>query len=310
MAIAEMKAETPNSTSASSLEKDLEKGPDYEIGLTTGGIFGRYHDPVLPASRETKKIVSDMISLAGGSAAVLLQIAQPGVGAGVSNNSSFTTRPIERGRRSMVYIYATVLGTLEERRYITDATHLTHEKIKAANYNANDPELQLWVAVTMYWSMIESYENIYGKLDTETTERVYKEFSIYATSLNCPPEMWPKDLAAYREYFDKMLDTLVVTPQVLATAQDVLYLSGLPLLGKLVLSLSGPLTRITTREMLPEKVRDQFGIPSTPHSRRVYKLITGVTRVVYPSLPKFVKHGMKNFYMWDMRRRMKKDLRW
>jgi hypothetical protein len=72
IAISETKAETRNSTSASSLKKDLEKDPDYEIGLTTSSIFGYYRDPVLPASRETKKIVSDTISLAGGSAAVLL----------------------------------------------------------------------------------------------------------------------------------------------------------------------------------------------------------------------------------------------
>ncbi len=40
------------------------------------------------------------MSMAGGVAAVLLQIAQPGVGAGVATNSSFTVRPIERGSPS------------------------------------------------------------------------------------------------------------------------------------------------------------------------------------------------------------------
>jgi uncharacterized protein (DUF2236 family) len=48
------------------------------------GPFGAYNDPILPASDELRKIVGDMISMAGGVAAVLLQIAQPAVGAGVS----------------------------------------------------------------------------------------------------------------------------------------------------------------------------------------------------------------------------------
>jgi uncharacterized protein (DUF2236 family) len=44
-----------------------------------------------------RKIVGDAMSMAGGVAAVLLQIAQPGVGSGVAANSSFTVRPVERG---------------------------------------------------------------------------------------------------------------------------------------------------------------------------------------------------------------------
>ncbi len=47
-----------------------------------------------------RAIVGDAMSMAGGVAAVLLQIAQPGVGAGVATNSSFTVRPIERGSPS------------------------------------------------------------------------------------------------------------------------------------------------------------------------------------------------------------------
>jgi hypothetical protein len=44
-----------------------------------------------------RKIVGDAMSMAGGVAAVLLRIAQPGGGAGVAANSSFTVRPVERG---------------------------------------------------------------------------------------------------------------------------------------------------------------------------------------------------------------------
>lgn len=48
------------------------------------GPYGAYNDPILPASNEIRKIVGDMISMAGGVAAVLLQVAQPAVGAGVA----------------------------------------------------------------------------------------------------------------------------------------------------------------------------------------------------------------------------------
>ena len=54
------------------------------------GPYGVYNEPVLPAREDTKKIVRDIISMAGGVAAVLLQIAHPAVGAGVAANVTFS----------------------------------------------------------------------------------------------------------------------------------------------------------------------------------------------------------------------------
>lgn len=67
------------------------------------GPYGPYNTPILPPSAEMRAIVGDAMSMAGGVAAVLLQIAQPGVGAGVAANSSFTVRPVERGSSFLVH---------------------------------------------------------------------------------------------------------------------------------------------------------------------------------------------------------------
>lgn len=45
-----------------------------KLGRETGP-YGAYNEPVLPPSEDMQKIVGDMISMAGGVAAVLLQIA-------------------------------------------------------------------------------------------------------------------------------------------------------------------------------------------------------------------------------------------
>jgi hypothetical protein len=39
------------------------------------GPYGAYHEALLPPSEDMKKIVGDMMSMSGGTAAVLLQIA-------------------------------------------------------------------------------------------------------------------------------------------------------------------------------------------------------------------------------------------
>jgi len=94
--------------------------------------------------------------------------------------------------------------------------------VKGEGYDANDVDAQLWVAATIYWSMVESYEMVFGKLEEERAERVYREFSVMATALRVPAEKWPRDREAFKVYWDKMVEGLVVTDEAKGVAKDVL----------------------------------------------------------------------------------------
>lgn len=50
-----------------------------------------------------KEIVKESIILAGGAAAILLQVAAPGVGAGVNEHSNFAYRVQDRLRTTMTF---------------------------------------------------------------------------------------------------------------------------------------------------------------------------------------------------------------
>jgi uncharacterized protein (DUF2236 family) len=219
----------------------------------------------------------------------------------------------------MIYVYVQAFGTPEERRYITDATHKSHANIKGSfsgtSYDANDVDLQLWVAATTYWSLIESWETIYGVLPRERRERVYKEFSSMATALHVPASKWPADLEAFDEYWNKTISTLKVSPEVRTIGRQVLFPAKDLFKWKtlhlwLYIILNGPLSRVVTTEMLPEEVRNAYGIPSTKRTRAVYKFAVLVTRAWWPWAPRVLKTPVKDFYMWDMRDRMKKGKRW
>lgn len=100
--MSELKAPHPLTPSTSS-STDEKPSPG-------SGKYGAYYDPVLPASKEMKDIVGNMMSMAGGVKAVLFQIAEPSVGAGVYEHSSFTRRPIERGEsvlsnRAFIFVF-------------------------------------------------------------------------------------------------------------------------------------------------------------------------------------------------------------
>jgi uncharacterized protein (DUF2236 family) len=273
------------------------------------GKFGRYYDPVVD-SDDMKKIVAESCALNAGTAAVLLQIANKGVGKGVSDHSSFTLRPVERARRSLIYIYAMAFGSLAERRKVTDATHLAHSKVKGDDYDANDVELQLWVAATMYWSFIVSYEQVYGKLDDITADKVFKEFSVMATALRVPPERWPDNRQEFQKYWDSTISTLQVTDEAKAVAADVLYPGkNLPWAIWLYAKFTGPSIRIATTEFLPERIRNEFGIPSTLYSRMMYRIILAWNRNIYTMFPDSVRHFPKNYYMAELRKRLSRAAR-
>lgn len=275
------------------------------------GKWGPYYHPIEAQSPVIQRIVAESCSMNGGTAAVLLQIASKGVGLGVAAHSSFTKRPVERARRSIVYIYAMAFGTQAERRIVTDATHRAHSRVKGSNYDADDVDLQLWVAATTYWSLVTGYEETFGQLANETADQAYKEFSVMATGLRVPPERWPKDRQAFQEYWDNTIAKLEITEPAKAVAQDVIYPAGhMPTWGLwLYAKFTGPTTRITTIELLPERIRNEFGIPSTTYSKSMYMLSRALNRFLYPWLPETFRHYPKNHYMADFRSRIARGAR-
>jgi uncharacterized protein (DUF2236 family) len=305
--------------------------------------YAPYHEPLKEPSTAMRAIIAENCSMAGGTAAILLQIALRGVGLGVSEHSGFTRNPVQRARRSLVYIYVLAFGTPFERRVVSDATHLAHSRVKSkpassfssastststivgesggggggddddgyvkekqGSYDANDPDLQLWVAATMYWSLVTSYEDVFGALNPRLADEVYCEFSIYATALRVTPAKWPADRAAFGKYWEATLASLDITPQARQVAQDVLYprAKNLPWFLWVYAQMIGPGNRATTTEYLPEKIRNAFGIPSTVWTRTYVGVMRMWNRVVYPLLPIGMRHFLKEYYLRQFRKRL------
>lgn len=62
------------------------------------------------AIKQLKKVAREGIALAGGPAAILLQISDPKVGQGVADHSTFTTRAISRAQYTQTYIYVMIFS--------------------------------------------------------------------------------------------------------------------------------------------------------------------------------------------------------
>ncbi|OCL13905.1 hypothetical protein AOQ84DRAFT_411037 [Glonium stellatum] len=253
-----------------------------DISAPTSGAENFHPDFLSPSfnPKEMRKIVSEGTLLAGGGAAILLQVANPGVGAGVNEHSNFAYRPLDRLRTTMTYVYCMAYGTPKEKRTIINMVHRAHAPVKGAGYIADD---------------------IFGKLDYATSEAVYKQYSVLASSSGVPPELWPKTRKDFWEYWDRMVDTMEITPHAVNVATDLLRNKDSPLWIRLNL----PLIRLLTAEWLAPRMRDAYGLKSTKSRRAVYKLTMAMMKTTYPIMPKFVRHFPLHYYLKDMRKRMR-----
>jgi len=141
------------------------------------------------------------------------------------------------------------------------------------------------------------HQLMFGNLDSATDDQVYQEYSVMATSLRVPPEMWPKDRATFWEYWDEKIATLQIGPNAKHVAQDLLYNKA----GPLWLRLNLPLVRLITAEQLPPRIREAYGLKA--HHRR-YNFVLGLTKGVYRRLPSSVRQYPLRYYLKDMRKRM------
>lgn len=248
-------------------------------------------------------IGGDAVLVAGGGRAILLQIANPGVGLGVAAHSDFASRPLDRLHATLTFAYAQVYGTDADKRRVTRRVNAAHGPVSAGptpespGYSAFDPALQLWVAATLYDTAITVRELVYGPLDDESAERIYREYAVLGTALQMTPELWPPTRADFDRYFAEETAKLEVTPEARAVSKELLSARSLPL----VLRAAMPLARLMTAGLLDERLRADYGFRWSPKQQRRFDRVIRVTRMVWPKLPRGIRFALCSFYLRRLR---------
>ncbi|KAJ5807957.1 hypothetical protein N7474_009226 [Penicillium riverlandense] len=255
----------------------------------------------LEQPEQIRRIVREAILLAGGATAILLQVAEPGVAKGVDEYSNFAYRPMDRLRTTMTYVYCMAFGTRDEKKAVIEMVHRAHAPVKGPDYSADDPELQLWVAATLYAVGLDLYQRMFGDIDDATAETIYREYAILAISLRVKPGMWPPSRKAFWEYWDHKIATMEITDHAQNVAKGLLFNKHAPLHIRAAL----PLVRLTTTEMLPPRIREAYGLKSTKTRRGAYRFAMGFTKATYPCLPKAIRTYPMRYYLKDMRKRLR-----
>lgn len=222
--------------------------------------------------RVLARFLADSTPVIAGGRAILLQIADPVVAAGVRRHSDFARRPQQRLAHTLMYVYAVVIGSPDDAALATGFVNRAHTPVAGAD----DIDRQLWVAATLYDSALRAHEAFGDPVPSELAERVLDAYAPLGVALRVPASRWPASVAEFAAYWDGALASLRVSDDARGVVRDLLH----PRFAPLWVRAAMPLVRIVTVGMLPDVVRAQYGFAWGPREQRRYRRVTaGIRRV-------------------------------
>lgn len=153
-------------------------------------------------------------------------------------------------------------------------------------YRAGDPRLLLWVHATVVDTTMLVYRHFVRSL-TEREQRTYYEaMKEPARLLGVPDHVLPPDLSSFRRYMREM----VHGPELLATdAGRSLVASVLRPPVRLALRPATEAGRLVTLALLPDRIRNLFGLEAGPSARLTLAAASRASRAVLPLLPAAIR---------------------
>ncbi len=162
------------------------------------GMFG-------PGSEAWQLDREAMLILGVGPRALLLQLADPAVAAGVDEHSDFREDPWRRLDGTLRSYERIIYGSLSAARGEIRRLNALHRGIRGAGYSARDPVLSLWVHATLIDSTIVGNDAWLGPLSRERAARFYEETLPIARAFGVTDRLLPPTLDAFDAYMGERL---------------------------------------------------------------------------------------------------------
>jgi uncharacterized protein (DUF2236 family) len=232
-----------------------------------------------------RDVSGEAILLAGGGAAILQQLANPVVCAGVAGHSDFAERPLDRLHGTLTYLYVVVFGTEEEVRRIARDVGRAHAPVRGAR----DDGPQLWVAATLYETARRVHELVLGPWD----EALLHDYAVVGTALGMPRASWPADQAAFDDYWRAA--TREVDDVARSLAHELLHPRAVPWWIRMLM----PAVRAVTAGLLEPELREAYRLPFD--ERRFVRLVR-IAQAVYPRLPRRLRQLPRDVILRRFRR--------
>ena len=220
--------------------------------------------------------------------AVLMQIAHPLVAAGVAEHSQFRRHRLARLYRTSLAAAAITFGSRDFALRAVQSINRKHERVHGVlksqagifpagtPYDANDPDLKLWVLSTITDSTLLVYDLFVSRLSMKDRECYYNDSLKVAELFGIPQQITPPTYHEFQTYFDRMLsgNSIRVSDEARDIARALFSRtpSGMLLFAGSAVSIG----------LLPERLREEFGfhwnLPRQGWWQRVPAICRGVRR--------------------------------
>jgi len=220
--------------------------------------------------------------LAGGGRALLMQLAHPLVARGVAEHSAFTHDPIARLVRTLRLTLTLVYGDGAEVTRALDAINGVHQRVAGAGYAASDPALLLWVHATLIDTALRMHALLVGPLSDAEAGAYYDDMQRIGAALGIPRDAFPQTVPSFDAYVSTMSQTLEVTDTARSLAHEIFRPRG-------AITPALFATRALTAGLLPEPLREQYGMSWGPRRQAALDASAKLSRAVHPYLPGVIK---------------------
>ena len=232
------------------------------------------------------RVDRELIVLAGGSCALLMQAAHPVVAAGVVQHSTYATDPFGRLMRTLTSSFDVAFGSRERAAAAIRRVNAIHATVRGrlpdgAPYSARDPEALLWVHATLVDTALGVYCRFVEPLSPADEQAYHEEAARVAVLLGVGPSDLPDRIGDLRAWMDAMVEggRVRVTPDARRIARTVL--KPIPWVPGLAWEAAHLVSLATLRPSL----RRQYGIGWSPARERGVERLAAATRRALPLLP-------------------------
>jgi uncharacterized protein (DUF2236 family) len=238
------------------------------------------------------RVDRELLVLAGGSCALLMQAAHPSVAAGVAEHSTYATDPFGRLLRTLTSSFGVVFGSRSDAEGTLRRVNAIHAAVRGTRpdgspYSALEPEALLWVHATLVDTALRVYHRFVAPISPADAQRYHVESAAVAVRLGVPESLVPATISELRSWMARMLvdGAVHVTPQARDIARTVLYPVRFPP------RLAWDAAHLVSMAVLPDDLRRQYGIGWSPARERGIDRLAGLSRRVLPYVPSVVRHA-------------------
>ncbi len=174
-----------------------------------GPARGALHD----RSTWSWRLNSSWFVLIGGARAAIMQVAEPKIGAGVAQYSSYRTDPLGRLERTLDAMLTVGFGSPEQKERVLEELRQVHSVVRGRTedgtpYSALDPQLMYWVLATLVDTVMVVEQRYVGRMDERDRRAYFDESFAIVEAFGIPARFSPQSLDEFRTYMADMSSSL------------------------------------------------------------------------------------------------------